>query len=76
MEVVQVVFLYESDMWVMSPHVGRTLGGFRHRVAHRLTGWKPRRGGVYMGVGCIASGGGNGIVDITEGGDLRLPLGL
>ena len=30
--VVQVVFLYVSETWVMSPCIGRIMGGFRHRV--------------------------------------------
>ena len=28
----------------MSPCIGRTLVGFHHRVAHRLTGHQPRNG--------------------------------
>ena len=28
----------------MTPHIGRVLGGFHHRVDHRLTGRKPWQG--------------------------------
>ena len=28
----------------MTPHTGRVSGGFRHSVAHRLTGRQPRQG--------------------------------
>ena len=30
--VVQVVLMYGSEMWVMTPHIGRVLGRFHHRV--------------------------------------------
>ena len=33
---VQVTLLFDSDSWMMSPRVGITLGGFHHRVSHRL----------------------------------------
>ena len=36
--------LYGSETWVMNPHIGRALGGFHHRVVHRLTGRQPRKG--------------------------------
>ena len=36
--VVQLVMFYGLDMWVITPRIGRVLGGFHHRVAHRLTG--------------------------------------
>ena len=36
---VHTVLLYGSETWVMSPHIGRTLGGFHYRVDHRLMGW-------------------------------------
>ena len=42
--VVQAVFLDGSETWVMTPRIGRDLGGFHHRVARRLTGRKPQRG--------------------------------
>ena len=42
--VVQAVILCGSDMWVMTPRIGIVLGGFHHRVSHRLTGRQPRRG--------------------------------
>ena len=31
--VVQETFLYGLDTWVMTPHIGRYLGRFHHRVA-------------------------------------------
>ena len=42
--VVQSVILYRSETWVMTPCVGRVLGGLHHRVVHRLTGRQPRQG--------------------------------
>ena len=42
--VVQSVLLYRPETWVMTPRIGRVLGRFHHRVAHRLTGRKPRQG--------------------------------
>ena len=41
---VQVVFLYELEMWVMTSHIGRALGGFQQRVACSLMAQKPQRG--------------------------------
>ena len=38
-----MVILYRSEKWVMKPHIGKVWGRFHHRVAHRLTGRKPRR---------------------------------
>ena len=48
--VVQLVQLYGSETWVMTPYIGRVLGGFHHRLAHRLTGRQPWRGrdGVWI----------------------------
>ena len=47
--VVQSVILYGSETWVMTQLNSRVLGGFRHRVARRLTGSQPcqGRGGVW-----------------------------
>ena len=42
--VVQAVFLYGLETWVTTPCIGRVLGGFYHRVAHRLTGRQPLMG--------------------------------
>ena len=42
--IVQAVLLYGSKTWGVPPYIGRTLCGFRHRVACRLTVWKPQRG--------------------------------
>ena len=36
--VFQVDLLFGSYTWVMTPHMGRSLGGFQHRVARRITG--------------------------------------
>ena len=41
--VVQVVLLYGSETWVMYPRIGKTLGGFHHRVACILKRRKPWR---------------------------------
>ena len=48
--VAQSVMLYKSDTWVTTPHIGRVLGGFHHRVARRMTGRQPWRGrdGVWV----------------------------
>ena len=43
MVVVQAVLLYGSQMWVMTPCIGRVWGGFCHRVARRLKGWQSWR---------------------------------
>ena len=42
--VVQLVLFYRSDMWVMTPRIGRVWGRFHHRVACRLTGRKLKIG--------------------------------
>ena len=36
--VLQAVLLSGSETWVMYPFIGRTLGGFHHRVAYGLMG--------------------------------------
>ena len=36
--------LYGSETWFITPHTGRVLGGFHHRVARTLTGRQPWRG--------------------------------
>ena len=41
--VFQSVMLYGLETWVMTPRIGRVLGGFHHRVARRLTGRQPRQ---------------------------------
>ena len=48
--VVQSVMIYGSETWVMTPHIGRILGGLHHMVVHRLTGRQPWRGrdGVWV----------------------------
>ena len=41
-EVVQAVIIFGAEAWVMTPHIGRYLGGLQHRVAQRITGRQPR----------------------------------
>ena len=41
--VVQVTLLFGADTWVMSPRIGKTLGGFHHRVFHWLVLMRPRQ---------------------------------
>ena len=41
--VLQVVFLFGLDTWVVKPFIGRIIGGFYHRFSRRLTGRHPRR---------------------------------
>ena len=40
---VQAVLILGAETWVMTPRMGRDLGGFQHRVAQRITGRQPRR---------------------------------
>ena len=35
---VQVVLLFRSDTWVVTPRMGKALGGYQAQVARRLTG--------------------------------------
>ena len=41
-EVFQMLLLYGLETWVMSPHIGKTLGLFHHRMVQRLTCWTPK----------------------------------
>ena len=41
--VVQVVLLYGSDTWVISPLVGKMLVGFHYRVVQRLNRRMPQK---------------------------------
>ena len=41
--VVQVMLIFELEMWVLTPHMGRALESFQHRVARSITGRQPRR---------------------------------
>ena len=41
--VVQTVLLYRSETWEMTPHIGKVLVRFHHRVAGRLTVQQPQR---------------------------------
>ena len=36
-EVVQALLIFGEDTWVMTPRMGRNLGGFQHRVFQRIT---------------------------------------
>ena len=42
--VVQQVFLFGAETWVVSPIMERALSTFIHGAARRLTGRQPRRG--------------------------------
>ena len=46
--VVQVVLLYKSESWVMSPQIGKVLGSIHHREIRRLTGQIPHMNGYGM----------------------------
>ena len=35
--VVKDVLLFGVETWVMTPHIGRALGGFQHRVTRHIT---------------------------------------
>ena len=41
--VFQAVLLFGSETSVVTPCMGRALGGFQDQVARRLMGWLPRR---------------------------------
>ena len=40
---VQAILLFGSEIWFMTPWIGRTLGGFHHRVDLRLEGMQFKR---------------------------------
>ena len=42
-DVVQAVLLFVSETWVVTPYVGKALGGFQDQVARALTGCLPCR---------------------------------
>ena len=44
--VVQVTLLFGSESWVISPRIGRNLGGFHHRVDRWLEKMQPKRTGA------------------------------
>ena len=71
---VQAVLIYVSETWVIFPRIGKTLGGFHHRVVRILTGRHPKRR-LYGTWYYPPTGEGNdGGVHIV-GGDIRnLPL--
>ena len=39
-----MVLLYGSETWVLTLRMQRVVGGFHHRVVHRLMGRQPRKG--------------------------------
>ena len=41
--VVQSTILFVEESWVISTRIGRTLGGFHHRVDHWLSKMQPKR---------------------------------
>ena len=41
--VVEATFFFGSNIWVMTPNIVRTLGGFHHRVSLFIVVMKPRR---------------------------------
>ena len=41
--VVQVVLIFGAETWVMTPCMGRYLGGFQHKVAQWITGRQTKR---------------------------------
>ena len=43
--VAQTVLLFRSEMWMLTPRMERALYIFHHRVALRITGRQPQRGG-------------------------------
>ena len=42
MAVVQVVILFVSEMWVLTPLLEKALAGFHHRSARRMAGMSPK----------------------------------
>ena len=42
-EVVQAVLLFGSETWVLTPWLEKSLEGFHHREARRMTGMHPKR---------------------------------
>ena len=43
MAMIQAILLFKADTWVVTPHIGKALGGFQTQVEIRLTGKLPRR---------------------------------
>ena len=41
--VIQAVLLFGAEPWVVTPHMGKSLGGFQTKVARRLNGKILRR---------------------------------
>ena len=39
--IVQTILLFGLETWVVNPRIKRVLGGFHHRVAHRILGKMP-----------------------------------
>ena len=68
--VMQAVLLYASETWVISPCIGRTLGGFNHRVTRRMRGRTAY--GTRWEVGVSPADISNGRGGVTGCGYLRL----
>ena len=43
MEMVQLVILFGSETWFMTPCLEKALEGFHHRVVWRMAGMVPKR---------------------------------
>ena len=43
MAVVQVVLLFGSETWVLTPRLEKSLEGFHHRAVWRMAGMGPKR---------------------------------
>ena len=43
MEVVKEVLLFETEIWVMTPQLDKSLKGFHHRAVRRMAGMGPKR---------------------------------
>ena len=41
--VVQAVLIFRAENWVVTPRMGKDMGGFHTQVARRLTGGLPRK---------------------------------
>ena len=48
--VIQSIMMYGLETWITTPRIGRVLGIFHHRLAHRMTGRQSLRGrdGVWV----------------------------
>ena len=59
--VVQAVLLFESNMWVLTPRLEKSLEGFHHQEVRQMAGMGPKhQKGWYMGVYTHWRSAGNG----------------